>query len=62
MVWMIRLQVLSPDAQTGRASAIEPRWVVNFRAVRDAYRAAGMAAMVSVSLLGCRSAMEVSDR
>jgi hypothetical protein len=41
---------------------IESRWVVGFRVVLDAYRAVVMAAMVSVSLVGCRRAMEVSER
>jgi hypothetical protein len=33
-----------------------------FEVVLDAYRAVVMAAMVSVSLVGCRRAMEVSER
>ncbi len=42
--------------------AIESRWVVGFRVVLDAYRAAEMAVLGPVLLSGCRSAMEVSDR
>jgi hypothetical protein len=41
---------------------IEPRWVVDFRVVLDVYCVAAMAATVSVSLVGFRSAIEVSER
>jgi hypothetical protein len=41
---------------------IEPRWVVGFRGILDAYFVAGMAAMGSVLLVCFSCAMEPSDR
>jgi hypothetical protein len=43
-------------------AVIEPRGVVGFRVILDAYCAAGMAAMGPVSPLGLSCAMEPSDR
>ena len=44
------------------ASGLRPAGWLGFRVLLDAYRAAEMAGLVSVSLLGWRSAMEVSER